>query len=101
VVSFTPRPLYRQGKNPRYPLYRSLGGLQSRSGRGVEEKDSQPPPGIEPPSSDPVVVVVVIIVIIIIIIIIINRYIAQYITLLFVQNPQVSFRTSGHFSCYV
>jgi hypothetical protein len=37
-----------QGKNPRYPLGRRLGGPQSRSGRGGEEKNSQPPPGIEP-----------------------------------------------------
>jgi hypothetical protein len=28
-------------------LDRRLGGPQSRSGRGVEEKNSQPPPGIE------------------------------------------------------
>jgi hypothetical protein len=33
VVSFTPRPLYTRGKSPRYPLDRSLGGPQSRSGR--------------------------------------------------------------------
>jgi hypothetical protein len=33
VVSFTPRPLY-----PRHPLDRRLGGPQSRSGRGGEEK---------------------------------------------------------------
>jgi hypothetical protein len=50
VVSFTPRPLYPQGKSPRYPLDRRLGGPQSRSGYGVEEKNSQPPPGIEPRS---------------------------------------------------
>jgi hypothetical protein len=37
-----------QGKNPWYPLDRRLGGSQSRSGRGGEEKNSQPPPGIEP-----------------------------------------------------
>jgi len=48
VVSFTPRPLYTQGKSPRYPLDRRLGGPQSRSGHGGEEKNSQPPPGIEP-----------------------------------------------------
>jgi hypothetical protein len=37
MVSFTTRPLYPQGKSPWYPLYRKLGGLQSRSGRGEEE----------------------------------------------------------------
>jgi len=40
LVSFTPQPLYPQGKSPWYPLYRRLGGLQSRSGRGGEEKNS-------------------------------------------------------------
>jgi hypothetical protein len=34
VVSFTPGPLYPQGKSPSYPLDRRLGGPQSRSGRG-------------------------------------------------------------------
>jgi hypothetical protein len=34
------------------PLYRRLGGPQSRSGHGVEENNSQLPPGIEPRSSD-------------------------------------------------
>jgi hypothetical protein len=43
VVSFTPRPLYPQGKSPWYPFDRRLGGPQSRSGRGGEEKNSQPP----------------------------------------------------------
>jgi hypothetical protein len=37
------------GKSPWYPLDRRLGGPQSRSGRGGEEKNSQPLPGIEPP----------------------------------------------------
>jgi hypothetical protein len=37
-----------QGKNPGYPLNTRLGGPQSRSGRGDEEKNSQPLPGIEP-----------------------------------------------------
>jgi hypothetical protein len=37
-----------QEKSPWYPLDRRLGGTQSRSGRGGEEKNSQPPPGIEP-----------------------------------------------------
>jgi hypothetical protein len=41
VVSFTPRPLYPQGKNPRYPLDRRLGRPQSRSGRGEERKDTE------------------------------------------------------------
>jgi hypothetical protein len=35
-------------ESPWYPLDRTLGGLQSRSGRGGEEKNSQLPPGIEP-----------------------------------------------------
>jgi len=42
VVSFTSRPLY-----PIYPLDRRLGGPQSRSERGGEEKNSEPPPIIE------------------------------------------------------
>jgi hypothetical protein len=37
-----------QGKSPWYPSDRKLGGPQSRSGRGGEDKNSQPPPGIEP-----------------------------------------------------
>jgi hypothetical protein len=48
VISFTPQPLYPQGKSPWYPLDRRLGGPQSRSGQGGKEKNSQPPPGIEP-----------------------------------------------------
>jgi hypothetical protein len=48
VFSFTPRPLYPQGKSPWYPLDRRLGGPQSSSGHGGEEKNSQPQPGIEP-----------------------------------------------------
>jgi len=47
-----PRPFYSWEKSPWYPFSRRLGGPQSRSGRGVEEKNSQPPPGIEPRSSD-------------------------------------------------
>jgi hypothetical protein len=42
------RPFYPQGKSPWFPLDRRLGGPQSRSGRGGEGKNSQPPPGIEP-----------------------------------------------------
>jgi len=48
VVSFTPRLLYHQGKSPWYPLCRRLGGPQSFSGRGGEEKSSQPLPGLDP-----------------------------------------------------
>jgi hypothetical protein len=48
VVSFTPRPVHLQGKSPWYPLDRRLSGPQSRSGRGGEEKNSQPPSEIEP-----------------------------------------------------
>jgi hypothetical protein len=53
-VSFTPRPLYPQGKSPWYPLDRRLGGPQNRSGSGGEEKNSQPLPGLEPSISHPV-----------------------------------------------
>jgi hypothetical protein len=35
------------GKSHRYTLDRRLGGTQSRSEHGVEEKNSQPQPGIE------------------------------------------------------
>jgi hypothetical protein len=38
VVTFTPRSLFPRGKNPRYPLYTMLSGLQSRSGRGGAKK---------------------------------------------------------------
>jgi hypothetical protein len=50
VVSFTPRPLYLQGKSPWYPLDRKLGGPQSRSGGGGEEKNSQLLLGLELPT---------------------------------------------------
>jgi hypothetical protein len=40
VLSFTPRPLFSRSQNPRYPLDRRLGGPQSRSGRGDEERKS-------------------------------------------------------------
>jgi len=40
VVSFTPRPLYSQGKIPWYPLDRSLSEPQSKSGHGGEKKNS-------------------------------------------------------------
>jgi hypothetical protein len=54
VVSFAPRPLYPQGKNPWYPLDRRLGGPQSRFGQGGGEKNSQLLPGLEPPIIQPV-----------------------------------------------
>jgi hypothetical protein len=38
-----------QGRSPWYALDRRLGGPQSQSGRGGEEKNSQPLPGLEPP----------------------------------------------------
>jgi len=45
---FMPWLLYPQGRSPWYPLDRRLGGPQSHSGHGGEEKNSQPPPGIAP-----------------------------------------------------
>jgi len=38
-----------QGNSPWYKLNRRLGGAQSRSGPGGEEKNSQPLPRLEPP----------------------------------------------------
>jgi hypothetical protein len=49
MVSFTPRPLYPQGKSPWYPLYRRLGGPQSRTRRGDEEKKFPTPAGTRTP----------------------------------------------------
>jgi hypothetical protein len=49
VVCFTPQPIYSQEKSPWYPLDRRLGGPQSRSVRGGEQKNSQPLPGFELP----------------------------------------------------
>jgi len=40
VVSFTTLLLYLRVKSSRYPLDRRLGGLQSCSGSGGEEKNS-------------------------------------------------------------
>jgi hypothetical protein len=54
VVSFTPRPLYPQGKSPWYTLDRRLGGLHSRSGVGGEEKNSQLMLELEPQIIQPV-----------------------------------------------
>jgi hypothetical protein len=54
VVSYTPRSLYLQGNSPWYPLDKRLGGPLSQSGRGGEEKNSQPLLGLEPPIIQPV-----------------------------------------------
>jgi len=48
VVSFTPRPLYPQGKSPWYPLDRRLDGPQSRAVLDAVVKRKIPLPGIEP-----------------------------------------------------
>jgi hypothetical protein len=55
AVSFTPRPLYCQGKSPWYPLSSRLGEPQSRSGRGGDEEKNPSLPllGTEPWSSSP------------------------------------------------
>jgi hypothetical protein len=42
------------GKSHWYPLYRWLDGPQNNSGRGWEEKNSQPLPGLEPRIIQPV-----------------------------------------------
>jgi hypothetical protein len=46
--------LHGGDRTPDYPLDRRLCGLQSRSGHGDEEKNSQPPSGLEPPIIQPV-----------------------------------------------
>jgi hypothetical protein len=48
VVSFTPQPLYSQGKGPQYALDRRVGGLQIQSGPCGEEKNLLFLPRIEP-----------------------------------------------------
>jgi hypothetical protein len=54
VASVTPRPRCPPGNSSWYPLDRKLDGPQSRSGRGGEEKNSQPLPGFEPPIIQPI-----------------------------------------------
>jgi hypothetical protein len=54
VGSFMSRLIYRQGNSPWYPLDRRLGGPQSRSGHGGEEKNSHSLSGREPPIIQPV-----------------------------------------------
>jgi hypothetical protein len=46
VASFTPMPLYPQGKNPQYIVNIKLGGSQSLFERHKEEKNLLPLPGI-------------------------------------------------------
>jgi hypothetical protein len=53
VVSFKPLPLYPQVQSLWNPLVRRLGGPQSRSEHGGEEKNSQPLPGLEAPVMPP------------------------------------------------
>jgi hypothetical protein len=54
VVNFTPRPLYPREIAPGiHPLERRLGGLQSWSRHGGEEKNSQSLQGFEPPIIQP------------------------------------------------
>jgi hypothetical protein len=54
VSSYTHGPgALSPGKESLHPLDKRLGGTQSLSGRGGEEKESQPLPGIELPSSGP------------------------------------------------
>jgi hypothetical protein len=48
TVSFTPLPLCPQENSPPHPLYRRLGGSQSRSGHYGEENNLLPLQGIEP-----------------------------------------------------
>jgi hypothetical protein len=48
VVSFTSRPIYRYGKNSRYPLDRRLGGPQTWYEYCRVEKNLLPLSGIEP-----------------------------------------------------
>jgi len=52
VISFTPRSLCLQGKSPWYLLDRRLGGPQTSSGHGDEERNSELPPSIEPYNPD-------------------------------------------------
>jgi len=54
VGSFTSRSLYSFKKIPRYPLDRWLSVPQTWSGRGGEEKNSQPLPRFEPPIIQPI-----------------------------------------------
>jgi hypothetical protein len=49
MVSFTPRPLYPQGKSSLYPLVRRLGGPQAGLEAVVKRKISQPVSELEPP----------------------------------------------------
>jgi hypothetical protein len=54
LISFTTRPFYPQRKSPWYQLTWRMGGAQSQSGRGGEEKNPHLLPGLEPPIIQPV-----------------------------------------------
>jgi hypothetical protein len=56
VVSFIPQTLYPPGKSPWYPWDRRLGGLQSSSECGAEEKNSQPLLGLKRPIIQPIAI---------------------------------------------
>jgi len=45
---------YTHGKSPWYPLERRMGGPESRSGQGGQEKNFQPLPVLEPPIIQPI-----------------------------------------------
>jgi hypothetical protein len=49
VIASSPGRFTPSERAPGSPLHRRLGGPQSRSGRGGEEKNSQLPPGLESP----------------------------------------------------
>jgi hypothetical protein len=49
-----PAPFHQEKSRPWYPLDRKLGGPQSRSGRGGDEKNSQRLPWLEHPTIQPI-----------------------------------------------
>jgi hypothetical protein len=63
VVTFTPQPLYLRVKNLLDPLDRRLGGPQSWSGRGGEEKKS--------PSLSIIIIIIIIIIIVVVVVVVV------------------------------
>jgi len=53
VVSFTPRPLYDDGKSPRYSIIGSWGGLRAGLDAVVKRKIPSPCGDSNPQSSSP------------------------------------------------